>query len=205
MKNLKNIIFDFDGVIFSSDKFYLETINKIFGLDISEEEWKMAYNTNTNISMRESGKFKKIDWEKYDKESQKDFPLLKIDSQVKEVLEKFSKKYKLFIITSGHKGRYEKFLENNRVDVLFEKLLGFEEHKLKGPKFKMLEEEFGTSPEDSVFVTDSTGDIFEAREVGYKSIGITTGVHHRDELERFEPLVVVDDFKELEEFVENDG
>jgi len=69
----------------------------------------------------------------------------------------------------------------------------------------MLEEEFGISLEDSVFVTDSTGDIVEAREVGYKSIGITTGVHHRDELKRFEPLVVVDDFKELEEFVENDG
>jgi phosphoglycolate phosphatase-like HAD superfamily hydrolase len=73
---------------------------------------------------------------------------------------------------------------------------------MKGPKFKMLEEEFNISFNDTIFITDSTGDIVEAREVGYKSIGIRTGVHSKEELLELNPEIVVDSFEELEKYIE---
>jgi phosphoglycolate phosphatase-like HAD superfamily hydrolase len=66
----------------------------------------------------------------------------------------------------------------------------------------MLEKDFDISSRNSIFITDTTGDIEEAREVGYKSIGITGGVHPKKILESSNPLFIVDSFVELESKLE---
>jgi phosphoglycolate phosphatase-like HAD superfamily hydrolase len=76
-----------------------------------------------------------------------------------------------------------------------------EDHRLKAPKFKLLEKDFGINPEDTVFVTDSTGDIFEARSVDYKSIGITTGVHNFQELSEENPILIINNLSELRKYL----
>jgi len=181
-KDIKNIIFDFDGVICQSQEYHLNKLNKLFDLDFTMEEYAGAHHGNANEVMLVQEKWKKVDWNKYHEEIEKDFPLKKIKPEVKKTLEELAQKYNLFIISSGHNQHIIDFLKNNEVWTLFKRALFFEDAKLKVDKFKMLENEFGISPEDTVFVTDTIGDVREAREVGYKNlIGITTG-HHDEEI-----------------------
>jgi phosphoglycolate phosphatase-like HAD superfamily hydrolase len=77
-----------------------------------------------------------------------------------------------------------------------------EDHFLKTEKFKILEKEFYISSNDSIFITDTIGDIIEAREVGYKSIGITGGSHCRKTLVTEKPVCIVDSFLELKKNLE---
>jgi phosphoglycolate phosphatase-like HAD superfamily hydrolase len=66
----------------------------------------------------------------------------------------------------------------------------------------MLEKDFDISSRNSIFITDTTGDIEEAREVGYKSIGITGGVHPKKILESSKPLFIINNFVELQNRLE---
>ena len=198
-ENLKNIIFDFDGVICESQEYHLNKLNEVFGLGFTMEEYAGAHHGNANDVMLVKEKWKKVDWDKYHQEIEKDFPLKKIKPEVKEVLEKLAQKYNLFIISSGHNQHIIDFLKNNGVWDLFKKSLFLEDAKLKTDKFKMLEKEFGIKPSDTIFITDTIGDIKEAREVGYESIGITTGHHDEELLKSENPLKIVHSFEELGE------
>lgn len=58
-------------------------------------------------------------------------------------------------------------------------------------------------PKDAVFITDTLGDIREARECDIDSIAVTWGFHERKTLEKGNPIVIVSDPREL--FVEIDN
>ncbi len=207
LKDIKNIIFDFDGVICESQKYHLNKLNEVFNLGFTMEEYAGAHHENANEVMLVQEKWKKVDWNKYHEKIEKDFPLKKIRPEVKKTLQELGQKYNLFIISSGHNQHIIDFLKNNEVWTLFKKSLFLEDAKLKVDKFKMLENEFGVSPKDTVFITDTIGDVREARGTGYKNlIGITTG-HHDEEILTSDDnkengeVKIIHSLKELEKFL----
>ena len=82
---------------------------------------------------------------------------------------------------------------------LFAQILGVETHESKVEKFKILMEHNGITSENAVFITDTLGDIIEARKVGIKTIAETFGFHDRERLAQGEPFTIVDSWEEIEE------
>ena len=56
----KNIIFDFDGVIYKSQNYHLNKLNEVFNIGLTMEEYRDAGKGNTNILMRKKEKFKEV-------------------------------------------------------------------------------------------------------------------------------------------------
>ncbi len=82
---------------------------------------------------------------------------------------------------------------------LFTKIMGFETHKSKVEKFKILMAEHGVTPENTIFITDTLGDIKEAHKVNIRTIAETFGFHTRERLALGTPFTIVDSWKEIEE------
>ncbi len=58
-------------------------------------------------------------------------------------------------------------------------------------------EKYNLNPQDCLFVTDTLGDLIEAKEVEVNSIGVLGGYHQRERLERGEPKKIIKSLDEL--------
>jgi len=71
-------------------------------------------------------------------------------------------------------------------------------HESKVHKIKLLLEKYSMSPENTIFVTDTLGDIKEAQECNVPTLAVTWGFHARETLEKGNPTKIIDHFEELE-------
>ena len=72
------------------------------------------------------------------------------------------------------------------------------------PDPRMLHElmrEFGTEPERTLMIGDTTHDLQLARNAGAARIGVSYGAHESDEFARFDPLAVVHSTRELHDWL----
>ncbi len=58
-------------------------------------------------------------------------------------------------------------------------------------------EKYNLKPEECIFVTDTTGDIIEARKINLRTITVTWGYHNKELLESEYPFCIVDTPDEL--------
>lgn len=197
---IKLIMFDFDGVIDNNYELSFELTKRKF-LDITREEHKRQYDGNIHIEReklkdRDTG----FDFLKSLSDTRKD---RKIEEKIKQTLQNLSKEFTLGIVSSCHEYGIRDYLLNNEIHDLFSFLYGFETHKLKTHKFKKVLEELNLKNEECVFITDTLGDILEAREVGIKTIAVDYGYHGRERLEKGKPIKIISKFEELIETVKN--
>jgi phosphoglycolate phosphatase len=111
--------------------------------------------------------------------------------------------YKLHIVSSTSEESINIALEQSGLLELFSRVMGQETHFSKVEKFKMLMQGEGVTPENSIFITDTLGDIKEAHKVGIRTIGETFGFHNRERLEVGEPYAIVDSWEEIERIIES--
>lgn len=201
MKSYKNIIFDFDGVLHNSPIWHLKKFNEVFNLGLTMEEYSLDHFANYNVLQKKNNIMNKVDWNIYHEHIERDFPKLIMDANIKKTILDWADSYNLFIISSGHNKHIIDFLRNNEVWNIFTKALFLEDHKLKTEKFKILEQEFSINPKNSIFVTDTIGDVLEARDVGYKSIGVTFGLHSKDLFEKVNTFKIVNSWDELKKVI----
>lgn len=123
----------------------------------------------------------------------------KVDTAIRNL---HGKGYRLVVVTSGSEKNVKAYLERENVIDCFDDILGFDTHKSKVEKFKLLLQKYSLEPYNIVFITDTLGDIIEAHEVGIRSIGETCGLHGRETLERGNPEIIIDDPDVLEETIE---
>ena len=83
------------------------------------------------------------------------------------------------------------------IKTFFSEVLGKETHKSKVEKFKMIFKEYGLKPEECIFVTDTLGDLREAKKVGVPTIAVTWGYHGKTRLKKGSPNLIIHDFEEL--------
>jgi phosphoglycolate phosphatase len=194
--NLKNIIFDFDGVI--ADSYSL--IYKIFSKqnnELTEEIFKSFFEGNTIFTATKYfGKNSELIVRNGLKEYGSRIEEVECFNDVKESLKVLAEKYNLFIISSGPKNIINTFLKQYNLEV-FKKVLGREIASSKVKKFKILEDEYFINQDDSIFITDTLGDVIEAHDAGYRVIAETFGFHNKEVIERGKPEHMVNNWQEI--------
>jgi HAD superfamily hydrolase (TIGR01509 family) len=196
---MKTIIFDFDGVIHDTFDLAYKINVGIFGENFTEEKYRDFFNgniyKNIEVSKKNSDNFFKLQNEA--------FKYLKIDENIKKNLEKLSKEYPLFIISSNQEEALNTYFQNNICVHIFKEVLGLETHKSKIEKFKYLFKKYNLKAEDCIFVTDTLGDILEGNGVGVRTIAVDFGFHKRDRLEKGKPFKIVSSFDEMVGIINN--
>jgi phosphoglycolate phosphatase-like HAD superfamily hydrolase len=114
-----------------------------------------------------------------------------------------TKRYELFIISSGSTAIITDYLNNNRIYSAFTEILGLDGHGSKVEKFERVFRDHDVRADLCVFVTDTLGDIMEAREVGVRTIAIDTGYHDRDTLLKGSPHHIISRLEELHQVLES--
>ena len=69
----------------------------------------------------------------------------------------------------------------------------------------MIRDKFNVVLEDAVFITDTLGDVKEAKKLNIKTIAETFGFHNRERLEQGDPYIIVDTWDEIEEEIQKLG
>ncbi len=196
-KHTKLLHFDFDGVIIDSFKLSFE-IWQSFIPEAREEDYRMYFAGNVYDSIRTKPSVPiediKPQWAKnYDKRVRGMYPVPGMEN----VVSRLSKNFRMNIVTSSAKSSVEKFLAEHRLEGSFEEILGFEFHESKHEKIQYLLQKHKASPESSVIITDTLGDILEATKVGVPAIAVTWGFHDRKLLQEGNPAAIVDSPSEL--------
>lgn len=190
---LKAIIFDFDGVIGNTYDINFK-IAKTIDKNLTEENFKNHHKGNSYKERRIKFEQKNIlaffEKQKQKFEKKHLFPLEK-------VLNKLKKRFQLFIISSTTDENIKYFLKFGNYGRFFQKILGSTTHISKVKKFKMIFSEYNLRPEECLFITDTTGDIIEAKEVNVKTIGVTWGYHEEELLLSQKPFAIVHNSDEL--------
>ena len=185
----KNIIFDFDGVLHDTFDFHLKKINKFFDTKITAEDFRTMHDGNFYTSQA-----KKRDWSAYAKNVATKEGALVMDSVIKNALTTLSKEHNLYVISSGFAVQIKPYLVNNNVRHLFSNMLFAEDSPSKEEKLRMI---INQDTNEYVFVTDTLGDILEAKKVGVSTIAVTFGFHSYARLQKGEPDLIVNSWKEL--------
>ena len=194
---IKAVLFDFDGVIHDTFE-HSFGINKSMYPTLTKEEYLKWFDGN----IYEGYTISKEAHEIFYKLNEKKFEGLKINPKIKEELEKVSKEYKIFVITSNTEKIICKYFEENKIKHIFCEILGTETHKSKVEKFKIILKKYQLKEEEVIFVTDTLGDLLEANKVGIKSLAVDFGFHEKERLARGNPLKIISSFQEIAEFLE---
>ncbi len=194
----KCVIFDFDGVIANTKQIAflilqeLETSIKIE--DLEEFAKGNVYESQKYVMTKEKQYV-------FDK---KQATLLTTDLlfPISSLIEKLSKSYVLYIVSSSQEQTIQTFLEQTNLNNYFQKIYGKTTHLSKIVKFQMIFDEHGLTADECIFITDTSGDLKEAKQVCIPSIGVTWGYHSREILQQEKNLIICDTVDELSEFFE---
>ncbi len=194
---IKAVLFDFDGVIHDTYDYSVQ-LNKIINPKMTQEEHLSIFDGN----FYEDKTTPEEDYNIFFEMNAKIFENLKIESKIKEELEKLAKNYPLFIVTSNTEKILEKYFKDNGIRHLVREILGAETHKSKVEKFKMILKKHQLKEDEVIFVTDTLGDLLEANKLNIKSLAVDFGYHDKDRLEKGSPLRIISNFNEIAIFLE---
>lgn len=194
---MKAIIFDFDGVIHDTFDLAYKINIEVLGEKLTKEKYRDFFNGN----IFESKDINEKDNDNFFKLQNEAFKYLKIDKNIKKNLEKLSKQYSLFVVSSNQEEALNTYFQNNKFIHIFKEILGAETHKSKVEKFNYLLKKYELKTEDCIFVTDTLGDILEGNKAGLRTIAVDFGFHKRDRLEKGKPFRIVSNFDEILETV----
>ncbi len=188
---LKHIIFDFDGVI--ADTFNVNwSICQMHDPVATTEDFLAHHDGNVYAEPRV-----KIRHLQFIDDYRSHLTSGHLTHAIPPI-QRLSKLYSLYIISSTSEDVIKEVLENAGLLSLFVRVMGFETDRSKVAKFKMLIDNHGVTPENSVFVTDTLGDIKEGHHAGIRTIAETFGYHTRERLEQGKPFTIVDSWEEIE-------
>ena len=184
---MKLILFDFDGVL-------VDTLGIVFGINakaepgLTLEKYKSFFHGNIHDSIK-AGKKKLIpDFEEqYIAETRE----LKVPPELKQIVQKLSLNYTLAIVSSSSNSMIKTILEREGIDTRFADVLGSDVHTNKATKIKLILEKHKSSAADAVFITDTVGDVNEARACEVPAIAVTWGFHDEETLREAHPAKIV--------------
>ncbi len=111
--------------------------------------------------------------------------------------------YALAVVSSSSESNIKDFLSKENILSYFSDICGAGLLDDKVSQMKKLLEKYSLLAENSIYVTDTLGDVEEAAECGVKSVAVTWGFHDRQTLEKGSPAAIIDDPRDLVRAVEN--
>ncbi len=197
-------LFDFDGVIVDSFQAAFHTARHFYS-GLEEETYRGWF---------EGSIYKRPDTQGWTKEQHElfhdeyfrlyteKFRGRKPIEGVSEILYTLAPHSIISIVSSGSEPMIREFLSTYRLDSSVSDVLGVESGRDKTEKNNTLLRMYNTPSSEAVFVTDTLGDIEEARASGIESIAVTWGFHERARLEKGNPRAIVDTPAQLKTLLE---
>ena len=203
MKDEKLILFDVDGVIVDSFKGnYLaarDFIKTHSGHEIDEAEYRKLMEGNAWENVYK--KAEKMISEQISEEEVNSFfvhyPEYPVFEGIKDVIEKLSENNILVINTSTFITYASQVLDREGISPFFSAFLGPKTSIRKDDKIRIAMKEFEKPAKDTIFVTDTAGDVLEGKKVGITTIGVTYGYHDRKTMEEVSPDHIIDNPEQL--------
>jgi phosphoglycolate phosphatase len=201
MRNIKYIIFDFDGTIadtlpFSFQKF-LE-MAKLLQIDNLSDKQIIKEIRSKSYQELLKGSFKKA-WLKLpfivnmiknmQKELEKEIEKIKLFPGIKKALGDLKKnKYNLAIISSNRKSSIDKFIKLNSIDI-FDFIHGKTDLFGKAGYLRKFLKDFsppagGLKKTEVIYIGDEIRDVEACHKVGIKMIGVSWGLHTVEALKK---------------------
>ncbi len=191
---IKHIIFDFDGVI--GDTFdILLALSFKYAVNNPTEEDFLAHHDG-NVFMEPKVLFNTETIHLFFSEYTENIKSTHLQNAIQPI-KKLAEKYSLYINSSNREKGLLKALTEAHILHYFKKVMGEETHKSKIEKFKMIFDQYAASIDDTLFITDSLGDVKEATKLGLKTIAVTFGFHDRERLETANPYMILDSWDEI--------
>jgi phosphoglycolate phosphatase len=199
MKKEKIIIFDFDGVI--ADSFEIAfAVNKIFRPTITRESYRKLFDGNIYDALLQWPAEKEID---FFAEYGERFKALGINSTVTSIIKELSGNFRLFINSGTADAVIYEYLKRHGTLDYFVEILGCDVETNKVKKFNTIFKKYKVLPDESIFITDTAGDIKEAQEAKINFIvGILGGYQSRESLEKAQPNAIAEDFNDFFDIVQ---
>lgn len=195
----KLVIFDFDGVLADTEEFCYK-IHKDVNKTLTWKEWQSFCDGNfidgiINASREDRPYVVPSDFtQRYKDEIEK----INIHEALHEAILSLKNNYQIAVVSSTSGNLISNFLEKENLFDYFSDILGVDVDANKTTKINSLLKKYDIKPSDAIFVTDTLGDILEAKKSNVKSIGVTWGLHDRKILEKGNPIAIIDDPRELE-------
>lgn len=200
---MKALLFDFDGVIVDSFPFELELGKQFIDSAITIDEYRALFEGNFYEVLQE--KYPNIDHERVMKnlyvEYEKRIQVTPMFEGVKELIDSLPLDLPCFIVSSTPSVIIRSYLSRHGIDHRFLDIYGSDIEKSKSRKLHMILERMDLSSSDVLFITDTTGDIKEAKEVGIESIGVTWGFHTEAMIKQAQPYEVISQQGVLKDYV----
>lgn len=200
----KFVLFDFDGVIADSTALSYE-LSKRFHPELTDEMFRRLFEKNVFDSLKE---MPGIDVRDHADEYYKLFnPRLSdetdLTSGMSDVIERLSTGYTIAIISSTPTSAIHGFLERHSLSGYFADVLGYDIDPSKVEKMRMIFAKYSIAADDCVYITDTLGDMREAKEHRMGTVGVSWGVHDHATLEKGIPFRIVDTPSELPDAVDD--
>jgi len=195
---IKNIIFDYDGVLVDSFQFHLKNINDIFKINLTAGEYSDMHTGNFFYSGLE--KTQGLDWSHYGDNVVDKQCLLKIKPEIEGILKKVDNS---FIVSSGNTKQIVPHLTHQGIKGYFKEILCAETHSSKVVKFNMIFEKYDIKINETLFVTDTLGDIKEGNEFGIKTVAVDFGFHTKETLAEGNPHAICSSWQEVQHVIDN--
>lgn len=201
----KFVLFDFDGVIADSYAVAWTTARKLC-TRITDTEYRGLFEGNVyerhDILLSENHGPEcnhDLDWFSIFTPAFEEKAAL--FSGMRDVIERLSHTYVLIIVSSTLTSPIQGFLEKHHVGRYFSEVMGADVHTGKREKIHMIFEKYGTTAPECIFITDTLGDMREAKLAGVGAIGVAWGFHSRATLAKGEPFRIVEKPSEISEAI----
>lgn len=200
------LLFDVDGVILDSFEPLYTAISSYVKehkqLDLSREKFREFFEGNALEGLMKYAGFKKFDmltaWIHAKSMLFSSYNTSTVFDGMKEALQRLSLEHTLVVVTSSPVEIVTLRFEQVGIYDLFSAYMGPETAVHKDKKIRLACREFNAVQEETFFISDTVGDILEAKQTGVKTVAVTWGYHPRPLLETAKPTQVVDTVKALE-------
>jgi len=194
MRKEKIIIFDFDGVIADSFEIALR-VGQMSKPTLTGERYRKLFDGNIYEAEYEDPVVKEVD---FFAEYGKRFKTLGLADEIKTIIKKLSQDFRLFVVSGTTNAIINEYLKRHEILGYFIEVFGCDVATSKVKKFNMLFEKYKIFPAEAIFLTDTAGDIKEAKIAKINFIvGILGGFQDRASLKKAEPNAIAEDFNDF--------
>lgn len=190
---MKIILFDFDGVIVDSFAFCYKIMSSHKPLTL--EEYRARFEGNINDAINRTDQDKKL----FNFFGQYTAKLMKCkpNQAVVSVIKELARDHTCIIISSTISEAIKSYLLAYDLDDLFADVLGNDVEQSKTKKIEGVLRRYNILPAEIIFITDTLGDIREAKKCHVESIAVTWGFHSAETLQKGNPLYIVDNARNI--------
>lgn len=192
------VFIDFDGVIANTYPICFSILKQVQP-EITEQDFRQKLERNIIEELIKLQDTLQIDfWDEYAEQILKQ-PLV---PEITAAIEKISLAHPLIIVSSSRSEDINRYLDYHHLTNHFTKTYGSETAPRKREIFTRAIKHYRLPAKESVFVTDTMGDIVEAHQAGIQPLAVTWGFHTEDILRQASPVAIIDTPQQLSGAIE---